>query len=140
MPSLRTLVCSLAFVAVAASGAAQAQEFLKPAQTKEAIRRIDGTCADTWCSGDFDYKFEQLHCSAKPKSCRLVFKMWDRSKPKTRHGVSCDAYKVARYADLVSGWDLTEPFYDQLNECIAKLEKSFGKSRPKPKHKKHGKG
>ena len=45
---------------------------LSPAQEKTALGLIDQICADTWCSGDYDFGFRRLSCSRASEICTLT--------------------------------------------------------------------
>jgi hypothetical protein len=102
-----------------------AVEFLTAAQQKEALRKVDIICGDTFCAGDYNYRFLQIACNKKLQACRVYFKMWDRSKPRVQKSLYCDIRRIASYNDIVppSSVDLSDSFYDQMNDCTTRLEK-----------------
>jgi hypothetical protein len=53
------------------------------------LREIDDKCGDTWCEGDYDYRFYSLRCNAS-SGCRLDFAM-----------IETDSEEVNRQATIV---------------------------------------
>ncbi len=147
----KALLIVLSVLSLSTTALAQPKD---PAQT--VLNELDQLCGDSWCEGDFNYKFEQLNCDAKSGGCALVFTMIDRntdneteikasSKTKTgvqanlrsriqggmEYSVECrfDAFKKA--SDLVDKngqyGGITDSFYEQTSECIESLEKQIRK-------------
>jgi hypothetical protein len=127
---------SLALLTTASAGA---QEFLTAAQKKSVLSAIDLICADTWCCGDYNYKFYQIYCSSRSQACRLVYGIFPWDNPRAITNFSCDVHRLKGVGDLLkNGRDLQERFYNALTSCFSKNEKRYGKkpARPRPKKKK----
>jgi hypothetical protein len=92
---------------------------------KEILSIIDHDCADSWCSGDYEYKFSTFSCNENSSVCTLTFKIIDRegkpgeSKPRNRR---CIFKGIVSRAMLFHESKLNEEFYDQLNYCISNRE------------------
>ena len=44
------------------------------------LKIIDRDCADTWCSGDYEYQFLAFNCSDPTATCVLSFRIIDRDR------------------------------------------------------------
>ena len=84
---------------------------------------IDMTCADTWCEGDYDFKFTDLNCNNRNFVCTLGVKVIDREIRHTRQE-KCTFEKITSKEKIIYKHALTDNFYDQLNDCITRLENS----------------
>ena len=107
------------------AGAAKSNEFLSVAQKKSVLRSIDNVCADTWCSGDFNFRFNQIFCSTRTKSCRVVFQYFPHGEPAKTKNAACDIKGVNHYIHLIDtktrGRELIQRVYDQLNVCVSRF-------------------
>jgi hypothetical protein len=114
------------------SGLSQAHNFqpgflplLTQEDQKEILSIIDHTCADSWCAGDYEYKFSTFSCNENSSVCTLTFKIIDRdAKPnevKSRNR-RCIFKGIVSKSMLFHESRLNEEFYDQLNYCISKRE------------------
>jgi hypothetical protein len=107
---------------------------LTPAQEQAALKAIDDICGDTWCEGDNDFAFHELHCSAprgnRSGTCKLELRIIPlegaRGYPHTfeRH---CTTGDFSGFDSLVvtapNGYQSLNPaYYAALTECIARLE------------------
>lgn len=91
----------------------------------EILKLIDHACADSWCSGDYDYKFSSFSCNDTNAICILGFKIIDRdAKPGEVKAVNrrCIFKNISSINDVVENHALTEVFYDQLNYCVSNRE------------------
>lgn len=89
------------------------------------LHMIDEVCADTWCAGDYDYKFTSFNCNSDSRNCTLSFKIIDRdargNEPKEVLR-RCNFKNVVGIKNIVDDDKLNEEFYDQLNICITNRE------------------
>ena len=110
------------------ANATQSQPFLQILNEKdkdEVIEIIDRTCADSWCSGDYEYKFSRFSCNDNTAVCVLSFKIIDRDAgPGERQARNkrCIFKNIISKEKIFAGATLTESFYDQLNYCISNRE------------------
>jgi len=73
MKTLKNLLIGLLF-----SHAIFSAPFLSEAKSKAVLEALDNHCADTWCSGDFDYYFKSFECDFAKATCVLRFDHLDR--------------------------------------------------------------
>ena len=127
---------------LAAGPAYASSEFLTEQQRTEALREIDSICGDTWCEGDFSFKFKSISCDSASKRCRVEFQM-DGGDGETaqvdageqyeaflssgpKFDVACSIQQVSSYSDIVEGSgkfaSLTDKFYTAMTECVWGLE------------------
>jgi hypothetical protein len=92
---------------------------------REALDAIDSICADTWCSGDYNYRFDSLKCDFNREVCVLRYRAaeWPaEGKPMrfTRTG-RCKLTGIRSPGDLIeaSGGDrLKDAPYEQITACL----------------------
>jgi hypothetical protein len=128
----RPLAITVAFSTLAFASAAEARdparspaEFLTPAQKAQVLRAIDNICGDTWCEGDYNFRFQHIFCSLRAQSCRVVFQMFPHGEPRKARGAACDLKGVRAFAHLLrpSG-ELQDRIYNQLTSCIGRRERT----------------
>ena len=120
---------------------------------------IDSICGDTWCEGDYNFRFESISCDDGAKTCKVGFAMIKEirstTKPQNKtvqsngttgkitemtkaHTVefaaSCELPGFGQLNELVGmsdgGYvDLNDQFYDSMTDCIGALEKELAKIR-----------
>ena len=122
-------------------------EFLTEAQKKTILSEVDSVCGDTWCEGDYNYRFNLIACDSAAKACILKFDMIEDgesdlsfkpvsqtgkfiSKISNTHSVSCTVNGLSKVDDLLETirpdyHELKDGFYSPLNDCIATLEKKL---------------
>lgn len=120
--SIACSVASLTALAMSPAHAATA-EFLSAKQKKAVLRAVDNICGDTWCEGDYNFRFNKLFCSSVSKSCRVVFQYFPHGEPEKAVGKACDIKRVAHYVHLVDPRtrSLKDGPYGQLTTCIGKI-------------------
>src|SRR5947209_16056837 len=78
---------------------------LTAAQAKTVLAQIDSTCGDTWCDGDFDFRFKKIVCQPARNSCTLttfdLYPAFSDVKP-NYYWRSCRLIGLSTYTDLVS--------------------------------------
>ncbi len=102
--------------------AENSNEFLSTSQRKEIVRAIDDVCADTWCEGDYNFKFHDFSCDKKTQICQLSFQFIKSD------GVQEDVFspiQVCRFENIrhvkqlmKERYSLTDSFYDSVSSCI----------------------
>lgn len=103
---------------------------LTAAQEKTALKLVDDICGDTWCSGDYDFRFDGLRCCAASASCTLSLELLPRdgvSSPRSEYHRSCRTRGFTGFASLVdtatNGYQsLEQDYYSALTDCISALE------------------
>ena len=95
------------------------------------IFSIDNICGDTWCEGDYDFKFNQFACNKKSSECELTFQFIERSDDKTvkedlySEKQVCHFDNIKSFDQLMDGeFSLNQDFYDQVSNCISEREAS----------------
>ena len=113
---------------------------LTRAQEATALRMIDNICGDTWCSGDYNFRFQRLDCRAgrggHGGSCTLRFRMFPHASeegaasPGPVYARSCRTQGFTGFESLVTtsqggyqsiNWD----YYMALTDCIAAIERAL---------------
>lgn len=118
-------------------------DFLDSKEKKEILSIIDSQCGDTWCEGDYSYKFKSIQCENNLKSCELQFQMIEENAPKKSflntmetssfiakvsnvHEVVCEIKNISQKSGILNAdKTLNESFYDTLSNCISVLEKKL---------------
>ncbi len=102
---------------------------LSPAQAKTALKLIDDICADTWCSGDYNFGFRRLSCSRTAKTCILTLQVFPREGvpgQERSYWRSCKTSGFKGFGSLVDTMDngyqsLDDDYYDALTECTTRI-------------------
>jgi len=101
---------------------------LSPSQVTTALKLIDDICADTWCSGDYDFGFRRLTCSRVAKTCTLTMQVFPRdvSDGERSYWRSCKTPGFEGFDSLVHTWSsgyqsLADDYYDALTECTTRI-------------------
>jgi hypothetical protein len=100
-------------------------EIVNTSDKKEILALIDHTCADTWCSGDYEFKFQTFSCNDNSGVCTLTFKIIDRDEKPGMLGIRnrrCIFKGLTSKEKIYHEHTLSEEFYDQLNYCVSNRE------------------
>jgi hypothetical protein len=107
------------------------------AETATILKAIDNICGDTWCEGDYSYRFAKVILDTDRNSTRVLFTMSinypteiDSSAVilSQKFDVSCDVSGYSSFASIMENNDqLNWDFYTSLTECIQKLEGRLSK-------------
>lgn len=124
---------SLLFVIISALTSVNAETTsLGPIVTQndctQVLKLIDRVCADSWCAGDYDYKFSAFSCNDTSAACTLSFKIIDRdAKPGEIKSKSkrCIFQGITSSEMIYHENKLNEEFYDKLNFCVSDRESRF---------------
>lgn len=102
------------------------------AETATILKAIDNICGDTWCEGDYSFRFQKVTLDTAKNSTRVLFTMSiaypteiDSSAIilKQKFDVSCDVAGYSTFAAIMDRNDqLNWDFYTSLTDCIQKLE------------------
>jgi hypothetical protein len=95
-------------------------------ERRVALSAIDGICGDTWCEGDFDYRFNRMKCNFTIGVCRLDFDAGPRppenQKMKWTRSEKCFLVGIHAFSDLIDSWgnsgSLNQAAYEQITKCI----------------------
>jgi hypothetical protein len=99
------------------------------AQKKEVLQAIDGICGDTWCEGDYNFRFNKFSCDKATSSCELNFqfiKTDDKGENETFSAEQvCRFNNIKEFHQVMdSKFSLNEEFYSTLTDCIWEKEKA----------------
>ena len=111
------------------------------AHEKELLSLIDSRCGDTWCEGDFKFRFQNLRYNSAKKNILVDFQMaleigHALAEPIELKGEISTAFVLgAQYpvqclipsehspqAILKGTHEVQNAFFDKMNECINSLE------------------
>ena len=100
---------------------------LSRAEERIVLKLVDDICGDTWCEGDYDFRFRRLFCDSNTATCLLMFQMASRQGPGSAwRRQMCRTGGFFDFDSLVvttSGgyqW-LTGSYYEALSACIGQL-------------------
>lgn len=119
---------------------------------EKTLQAIEKSCEDSWCEGDYEFKFKRLLCFENTQSCKLYFNMTRRDlekgpeeKVKEAPGttsqlaqvtlsseVACRVGSINDISDLITVKNgevlgVNDPFYSSVTECIFALERKIEK-------------
>ncbi len=100
-------------------------QIMNETDKNEVLKIIDHDCADSWCSGDYNYKFLTFNCNDITETCTLSFTIIDRDvKPGEVNSRNrrCIFKGITSKEKIFTGATLNEEFYDQLTYCISSRE------------------
>jgi hypothetical protein len=107
------------------------------AENASILKAIDNICGDTWCEGDYSYRFDKVILDTARNSTRVLFTMSypyetaiDESALilKQSFDVSCEVKGYSSFATIMENNDqLNWDFYLGLTDCIQKLEGRLSK-------------
>lgn len=95
--------------------------FLNDSQEQQALLAIDNICGDSWCEGEYDYKFQKLDCNADHKLCILdveAFEWVGFDKKQLVEAKSCLIENVGGIEDIVKNEMLKIKVYEQISDCL----------------------
>ena len=100
---------------LSASAFAAPSEGLTSAQEAKFLDSADGICADTWCSGDYNFRFQKFSCSST--ECSLDLSFWPRNDADDGESLPGDERQAScRLAS--STREFTSEVYDAVTQCI----------------------
>ena len=92
---------------------------------QKALGAIDSICADTWCSGDFNYRFDSLKCDFERATCVLRYRSgeWPAEGAVMRFSRSgrCQLKGIRSPSDLIEDavWvRLKDAPYEKITNCL----------------------
>ena len=102
---------------------------LTAAQAKTALKLIDDICADTWCSGDYNFGFRALTCHRAAETCTLTLQVFPREGVPSQaqsYWRSCKSFDFTGFGSLVetasNGYQsLADDYYDALTACTTRI-------------------
>jgi hypothetical protein len=85
------------------------------------VDELNELCSDTWCSGSFDYVFEDLHC-ASATACVLRFEASDDQERSFTSQVTLGGFKALEQ-DESKGFTFQGSFEEAVSNALASWEK-----------------
>lgn len=121
------LALALFFISITSSVVAnEGNELFSLAERSEVIRSIDDICGDTWCEGDYNFKFSHFSCDKTVKTCDLGFffiKNNEQSVEVYSPIQTCHFSDIHYFHQIKdSKFSLNQNFYDKLTNCIGARE------------------
>lgn len=124
--NLYALISALA-VSPCSLASAPAASFLDEMESEALVREIDKICGDSWCSGELNYRFNQLVCSST--ECYFDIQAITRndhganqSRPYrcqfTGFQTASDLLRVEITSDGRTRYTYTDKLYDAVGHCI----------------------
>ena len=106
---------------------------LTSAEEQTVLDLIDGICGDTWCDGDYDFRFSRLTCNGPAATCTLTLQIFPRPGVPATERVyfrRCTTAGFSGFDSLVTtapnGYEsLDQDYYMALTECISRLEEQL---------------
>ena len=101
------------------------------------LKEIDNTCSDTWCGGDYAYRFKKVILEPATDSTRVLFTMSIAGESELEHGatlanqsfdVSCRIDGYSTYSEVMESENTLDwGFYLLLTDCIQTLEEHLSR-------------
>ena len=117
--------CSLLLLSLGLSSLALAQTETPSSVTEAAaLYEIDTICADSWCAGDFNYRFDAL--TLDEEGATLSFALFPWGIPSEAVQGTCSVPEYTSYEQMVSADGfLYGDFYSELSACLNAAENKF---------------
>jgi hypothetical protein len=119
---MKQIILMFVLLMTSAVFAHESNELFSPTQSNEVIRAIDDVCGDTWCEGDYNFKFINFSCNKLAKSCDLSFHFIksDEQSVETYSPVQvCHFQNITNFKQIKdSKYSLNDNFYEELTNCI----------------------
>ena len=92
------------------------------------LKGLDSLCADTWCEGSFDFRFQAFKCSFKEQKCMMFYRSQDQT-------AEYSSQKPFSFICVITAWDRKDLFgterdfwisfylYSGVTECIQQSER-----------------
>jgi hypothetical protein len=111
--------------------ASNVRDLLSVQERKIVVHAIDNICGDTWCEGEYNFKFNDFTCDKMTHACELNFLFIksdegrnDNRKVETFSPVQTCIFKnIMNFNDVMENqYSLNEKFYESLSDCISNKE------------------
>lgn len=92
-----------------------------------ALKLIDNICGDTWCEGEFNYRFNHIEFLAASNHTLLKFEIMINDEKRFKTQCKIQGFSnFKEITDIVHNRPkITDEFYDELNKCITEKETVF---------------
>lgn len=78
----------------------------------EVLQQFDDICGDTWCEGEYDYRFEKFSCNFNIKTCTLNYHILGHKK---QLPFQCSFTGINHTQNFIL--DNWMSIYEQMNLC-----------------------
>lgn len=123
---MKQIVMLSLLVATSTTFASTTTELFSTAERKEVVRAIDDVCGDTWCEGEYNFKFNDFTCDKNTHTCELNFQFIrsDNAEVETFSPVQvCRFEHIKEFNQVMdTKYSLAPNFYDSVSDCIAEKE------------------
>ena len=123
---MKKIIIMLTFVTFSSFSSAfanESQEIFSGNQREDIIRSIDSICGDSWCEGEYNFKFIDFSCDKSTATCALSFH-FIKSDKETEEILS--PLQVCHFQNIMdinqikeNRFSLNSNFYDELSQCIS---------------------
>lgn len=125
---MKTLLL-IAFILTSFSSFAASERSITKEQEQRVLKTIDDICGDTWCEGDYGFRFNAFKCDKKSSRCQLRFqfiKVEDNDLEVYSSEQVCEFKNITRYDQIMSSeWGLADDFYQEVSDCISDRERAI---------------
>lgn len=109
---------------------ANAQEIFTAKQQNTILNEIDTFCGDTFCEGDFNYRFSEFRCEQEISLCVLDFQFWEYGQESLKEWGFCNFKNIHSLNDIYrtstqGRTHLMDKFAEPLIECVTTFEEKF---------------
>lgn len=101
--------------------ARESLEMFSPIERQAIVSSIDSACGDSWCEGDYDFRFKDFSCNKLSHSCYLFFNFIKIDEQERRFYSKeqvCEFKNISKLDQILDGDFLNEKFYDEISNCI----------------------
>jgi hypothetical protein len=121
---------TLTFILLFSTQLGFAKDFLKKEQKTIVLKEIDMICADTWCSGDYNFQFKSIQCDDTKAICQINYEMYIWEQEAAKLSLNCQIRPLKKFSDLVvkqgEHYYLQDKFYDKLTDCFQNNIRIYG--------------
>lgn len=96
------------------------------------VEMLNDVCPDTWCEGEFDYKFQELACEGESCTLRFEAQHFESEERYAPHELTiegfdrvleCSAWSGSGASRRCTGRGMSSSFNESLNRAIRQWEK-----------------
>jgi hypothetical protein len=95
---------------------------LTSSQQRTVLQVIDNTCGDTWCEGEFNYRFTRMACDFGARRCTLSATVITYDSPAKYYPRACRITGISSYRSMIGGTSsnprLTTTFFNKVDDCM----------------------
>jgi hypothetical protein len=99
---------------------------LTSAQQRTVLQQIDNICGDTWCEGEFNFRFTRMACDFGARRCTLSATLLPYDNSGKTYPRACRITGLSSYRSMITGTSsnprLVDAFYNKVNDCVTRWE------------------